>query len=227
VRRILLVLLAALALQLCVAQAALADTTSTSAPPTTAAPTTAAPTTIGATTTTMGAPTTIGATTTTTSATTTTTGATTTSAPTTTAAQTTTTAPGPIGVGRFARQPASGPALTQIHVASITPCPAPEGATAPEVDVVLVDPQNETEAGLLAEAVFPIDDTGAWSGVLTVPAGTAPGSYLLFAACFPDASFQSEPYFLYEPNGFTVTPAAGAPPARPAAPVEFEPDFAG
>jgi hypothetical protein len=117
--------------------------------------------------------------------------------------------------------------LTQIHVASITPCPAPEGAEAPEVNVVLIDPQDVTEAGLLAQAIFPIGDTGAWSGALTVPAGTAPGGYLLFAACFPDSSFESEPYFLYEPNSFTVTPTAGAAPARPAPPVEFEPSFAG
>jgi hypothetical protein len=117
--------------------------------------------------------------------------------------------------------------LTQIEVASITPCPAPEGADAPEANVVLVDPQDETEAGLLADGVFPIDGTGAWSGTLTVPAGAAPGGYLLFAACFPNADLDSELYFLYQPNIFTVTPTGGVAPAPPAPPVQFSPDFAG
>ena len=150
------------------------------------------------TTTTSAAPTTTVAPTTTTAA-----------APTTTVAPTTTTAGSEFGV--FARQPASGPVRTVIAVHSVTPCVPPQGASNPEVDVLLFNQRDIDQDTDTAFEAFAVGADGTWSGKLTVPADAELGKYFLAAACF--AGDQEEPFLDYEEQQFTVTAAPGAPPA--------------
>jgi hypothetical protein len=152
-------------------------------------------------TTTTAPPTTVGPTTTTTTA------PPTTVAPTTT---TTTTTPGP-EFGVFDRQPASGPVRTVIAVNSVTPCVPPQGASNPEVDVLLFNQRDIDQNTDTAFEVFAIGADGTWSGKLTVPADAELGKYFLAAACFAGA--EEEPFLDYEEQQFTVTAAPGAPPA--------------
>jgi hypothetical protein len=139
----------------------------------------------------------------------TTVGPTTTTAPPTTVAPTTTT-PGP-EFGVFDRQPASGPVRTVIAVNSVTPCVPPQGASNPEVDVVLFNQRDIDQNTDTAFEVFAVGADGSWSGKLTVPADAELGKYFLAAACFAGA--EEEPFLDYEEQQFTVTAAPGAPPA--------------
>ena len=148
---------------------------------------------------------------------TTTTAPTTTAAPTTTVGPTTTT-PAP-QTGVFDRRPSSGPVGTVIAVKSITPCVPPEGASSPEVDVVLFNGRGNG----IAVKTFPIGADGTWSGNLTVPANTAAGAYTLGSFCFASISEQN-PFFVYEAQEFTVTTAAVS---KPAVPVTKAPTFTG
>jgi hypothetical protein len=145
--------------------------------------------------------------------TTTTTAPTTTEAPTTTAAPTTTEAPTTPGpeFGVFDRQPASGPVRTVIAVNSVTPCVPPQGASNPEVDVLLFNQRDIDQNTDTAFEVFAVGADGTWSGKLTVPADAELGKYFLAAACFAGA--EEEPFLDYEEQQFTVTAAPGAPPA--------------
>ena len=134
----------------------------------------------------------------------------TTTAPPTTVAPTTTT-PGP-EFGLFDRQPASGPVRTVIAVNSVTPCVPPQGASNPEVDVLLFNQRDiDQNTDPTAFEVFAIGADGTWSGKLTVPADAELGKYFLAAACFAGA--EEEPFLDYEEQQFTVTAAPGAPPA--------------
>jgi hypothetical protein len=226
VRKFLVALLGALVLQLGLVQAAVADETTTTTGQTT--------TTVGQTTTTAGqTTTTAGQTTTTTTAgqTTTTAGQTTTTEgqTTTTAGQTTTTT-GPEGepqTGVFDRQPASGPSGTVIAVQSVTPCVPPDGATAPEVEVVLFNEHDLQQGALTIDQVFQVGADGSWSGNVIVPAGTELGDYFIDAACFAGASPTEEPFLIYQPQGFTVVAAPVTPPAPPAVAVPGTPTFTG
>jgi hypothetical protein len=148
-------------------------------------------------------------TTTTTVAPTTTVGPTTTAEPTTTVAPTTTT-PGP-EFGVFDRQPASGPVRTVIAVKSVTPCVPPADAPNPEVTVALFNQRDIDQNTVTVFKVFAVGADGTWSGKLTVPADAELGKYFIAAACF--ASVGAEPFLIYQDQQFTVTAAAGAPPA--------------
>jgi hypothetical protein len=236
VRKFLIALLGALVLQLVLVQAAVADDpTDSSTTTTTTGPTT---TTTGQTTTTSGqaTTTTAGQATTTTggqaTTTTTTAGQTTTTggqATTTTAGQTTTTTGPEAGpeIGVFDRQPASGPVGTVITVKSVTPCVPPEDAPNPEVEVVLFNEQDIRQGTPTIDEVFEVGADGTWSGQVTVPGDAGLGEYFIDAACFAGASLTEEPFLIYEPQTFTVTPAVVTAPARPAVPVPGTPNFVG
>ena len=186
-RRLLIALLGVLVLQLGVVQAAVAqDPTTTTEPTTTVAPTT----TVGPTTTTEP---------------------TTTVAPTTTVGPTTT-APGP-EFGVFDRQPASGPVRTVIAVKSVTPCVPPAEAPNPNVTVALFNQRDIDQNTVTVFKVFAVGADGTWSGKLTVPGDAELGKYFIAAACFAGVSQTEEPFLIYEEQQFTVTAAAGAPPA--------------
>jgi hypothetical protein len=156
----------------------------------------------------------------------------TTTAPTTAPTSTT---PEP-DTGVLSRTPAAGPVGTHITVSSSTPCTPPEDATAPEVEVVLVNPDRPDDDPLTGD-VFDVDADGAWQGELVVPTGTQAGRYELDAACYPNDNPDSEPYFIYELKSFTVTAASTPPPpappstqqssSRPATPVSGSPTFTG
>jgi hypothetical protein len=165
------------------------------------------------------------------SSTSTTAGQTTTTAgqTTTTAGQTTTTAAPEAGpeIGVFDRQPGSGPVGTIITVKSVTPCVPPQGASNPEVEVVLFNEHDIQQGALTIDEVFQVGADGTWSGQVTVPADAELGESAIDAACFASAAPTEEPFLIYEPQGFTVTPAAVTAPAPPAVAVPGTPNFTG
>src|SRR5207245_10159791 len=104
--------------------------------------------------------------------------------------------------------PSTGTARTTIPVYAITACPGGSGTA--QVLLGTVPP---------AQQAFPVaHTTGYWSGTITVPASTSPGSYPLEATCLPTA-------FTYSANSFTVpgpTPATSPSPAPAPSPSQTE-----
>jgi len=140
---------------------------------------------------------------------------------------TTTTTPGGTEpqTGVFDRRPASGPVQTVIAVKSITPCVPPQGASSPEVEVVLFNERDLQQGVLTIDELFQVNADGTWSGKVTVPADAALGQNVIVAACFASPT-DVEPFLIYQPQGFTVTAAAVPPPAPPGA-VSENPTFVG
>lgn len=127
--------------------------------------------------------------------------------------------------GAFTRTPAFGAPGTTVAVASDTPCPQPPApgagkvADANEFVRFYLEATQETFAG----EVDADDTTGVWSGTITIPAGTAPGTIELHpfcsrfvdtrstcstdGVCFPGTSGE-EDYYAYAPMGFDVCPCS-------------------
>jgi len=206
VRKFLIALLGALVLQLGLVQAAVADDTTTSS-------STPAPS--SSTTTSSSTPAPSSSTTTSSST------------PAPSSSTTTTTTPGGTEpqTGVFDRRPASGPVQTVIAVKSITPCVPPQGASSPEVEVVLFNERDLQQGVLTIDELFQVNADGTWSGKVTVPADAALGQNVIVAACFASPT-DVEPFLIYQPQGFTVTAAAVPPPAPPGA-VSENPTFVG
>jgi len=135
----------------------------------------------------------------------------------------------------FEYSPTSGPPGTVISVSG-TDC-FPSGEEFPSrVDVVLSTPGGEGTV-IVSGTFTPNQETGAWSGTLTVPAGTAPGPYDIQAFCYlldesggdlgTDAVGPPGPpainNFTYTPNPGPFTVTAPAPTPAPPAPAGTDP----
>lgn len=112
--------------------------------------------------------------------------------------------------GSFNSSPGSGRPGTTITVSSNAPCAPPEGADAPFVVVGLLDEVDDA----IVEEAFDVSDSGAWSGTLQVPTDAENGRYAVAAECFPDED--SDAYFAYSDNVFTVGEPAPDPAPAPA-----------
>ncbi|MGH9277171.1 MAG: exo-alpha-sialidase [Acidimicrobiales bacterium] len=123
-------------------------------------------------------------------------------------------APPPAGPANFSRSPASGPPGTAVTVSSSDPCPPPSGAPSPTARVQLVAPDAQA---VVAQGLFPVNASGAWSGQVSVPAGAAAGAYSLRAVCArSSADVAGTIYATYtNQSAFTVTAPPPPPPPLP------------
>jgi hypothetical protein len=115
--------------------------------------------------------------------------------------------------GSLAVAPASGPAGSAIGVSSITPCP--RGATFDSTGATL---SLYSPAGAdLQDVTAALDGAGDWSATLTVPAGSADGTYFVGARC-RDADGLITQHYAH--GTYTVGVASGGAtgPAGPAGP---------
>lgn len=125
-------------------------------------------------------------------------------------------------LGRFTREPASGPVGTVIHVASVTPSPL-GGDQVAIVALVKLDPAP------IAVVTLPVDSGGAWSGSIVVPSNAAVGDYELVASV---QRVGGGTEFGYAPLPFNVVPShrGVSPPGpgiHPVAPVTKPPPLTG
>jgi len=111
--------------------------------------------------------------------------------------------------GSFTATPTSVPTGGVITIAdSASPCPAaPVGSEAFVVAVVVLADGNGASESDLNSAPAPLGG-GAWNTTVTIPSGTAPGTYDLSAACatsFPPTDPTEYSYFDYTAIQISVT----------------------
>lgn len=88
--------------------------------------------------------------------------------------------------GTFMRSPGSGPAGSQVSVASVTPCPVPPpdpGAGKVQDTDVGVSFFFDAGQSTFVDEVDANDATGEWAGQITIPASTPPGTVQLHGFC--------------------------------------------
>jgi hypothetical protein len=122
--------------------------------------------------------------------------------------------------GSLAIVPGSGPAGTQIAVTSVTPCPL-NASSAPGFGssrATLTLYAAQTGAVVASATSSALDETGDWSGELTVPSGAANGSaYVVGARCVNPQDVMTQ---TYTEAGFVVETASsgGTGPQGPPGP---------
>jgi hypothetical protein len=154
--------------------------------------------------------------------------------------------------GVFTRTPASGPAGTQIKLASKDKCVDADGVAGPTVDVLLFNLGNVDDlddVGSLSkiakaaekkaadedidfdftEKAVDTEKDGSWATTVSVPKTAEAGDYFVaIAGCFAEGidptADDAVPFLIYEPQDFSVT---GAPTAPPADPKPGDPSFTG
>jgi len=126
----------------------------------------------------------------------------------------------------FSANPTTGQVGDPIAVASITACPAPEGAG----DWVAIVNVAQGSNDQVSYKDFLIADDGSWSGTIDLPTGLTLGSATLTATCF-DASHDVEnevdytaiPITVVAPTTTTSSTTTTAPPASTTTSVAAEP----
>lgn len=154
--------------------------------------------------------------------------------------------------GTLTRSPATGPAGTEVKVASKDECVDADGTAGGTVDVIALGLGDLDDIGDLEELsarAFADDEPGAgdvldegyvekvldtkadgsWATTLAIPKSADTGElWMVIAACFEKGADVTDedtlPYLVYEPLDFTVT---GAPKAPVAEPVPGDPAFTG
>jgi hypothetical protein len=108
-----------------------------------------------------------------------------------------------VPVATFSATPTTVHVGDVISVASITPCPPPDGAGDWTAIVNVAQGSNDQ----VSFEDFLVANDGSWSGTITVPSGVTLGAASLTATCF-DAFHDVEGELVYQSNDITVVAPA-------------------